>query len=63
MHDQFVVAPINQGNKNVAFICKQLYNEVLIKKSEIEPDNVSKNSNTYNAYGINDQLIINQYSE
>ena len=35
----------------------------MIKKSETEPDNVSKNSNTYNAYGINDQLIINQYSE
>ena len=33
IHDQFVVAPTVKANKSVAFICKQLYIEMLIKRT------------------------------
>ena len=59
----FVVAPVEKPIGNVAFICKSLYVDVLIKKLVIAPDRVSGNSDTYNVHDINDHENINQHSE
>ena len=50
IHGQFVVAPTVKANRNVAFICRCFYIEVLIKELETDPDNVSNNSGTYNMH-------------
>ena len=50
VHGQFVVAPIVKANRNAGFICKCFYIEVLIKELEIDPDNASNNSGTYNMH-------------
>ena len=50
IHGQFVVAPNVKANRNAGFICKCFYIEVLIKELEIDPDNVSNNSGTYNMH-------------
>ena len=47
IHYQFVVAPIDKANRNVAFICKSFYIEVLIEVLGIDTDGVSNNSDTY----------------
>ena len=47
IHYQFVVAPIDKANRNVAFICKRFYIEVLIEGLGIDADGVSNNSDTY----------------
>ena len=47
IHYQFVVAPIDKANRNVAFICKRFYIEVLIEGLGIDTDGVSNNSDTY----------------
>ena len=52
IHYQFVVAPIDKANRNVAFICKRFYIEVLIEGLGIDADGVSNNSDTYSMPGI-----------
>ena len=63
-HYQFVVAPIDKANRNVAFICKSFYIEVLIEVLGIDTDGVSNNSDTYSMPDIYVKLnffLINFY--
>ena len=64
IHYQFVVAPIDKANRNVAFICKRFYIEVLIEGLGIDTDGVSNNSDTYSMpdiYVIFFFFLINFY--
>ena len=57
-HYQFVVAPIDKANRNLAFICKRFYIEVLIEGLGINTDGVSNNSDTYSMPDIYVKLIF-----
>ena len=54
------MALIDKGKENVAFICKGVYIELLVKELGTDPDGKSDNRDTYNVHDIDDWIIINE---